>query len=86
MRTLWAAATWWPAWIGLFLSTFAVREAWALASGRPQDTLSEWVWRLLQVTEHQPMSQWDAMHFLIFGSWLVIGLWLTYHFFFRWWA
>ena len=84
MRTLWSGATWWPVWLIAGLSTFLVREVWALASGHPQDTLSEWVWRMLRVTDHEPMSQWDALHFLVFGVWLVMFVWLTWHFFFRW--
>ena len=83
MKWLWAPAHYWPLWLSLFIGSFLLREVWALASKRPQDTLSDWVWNALHVIYKQPLSDWDAQHFLIFGVWCVLFTWLTWHFFFR---
>ena len=83
MRTLWNAAVYWPAWLGLFAGTFLLREIWALATGRMQDTLSDWVWRVLKITSNEPVSAWSATDYLVCGAWLVLISWLTFHFFFR---
>lgn len=86
LRWAWSAGHWWPAWLGLFTGLFLLRETWALASGRPADTLSDWIWRALRVYSHQPVSEWGAGHLLVFGSWLVLVGWLTFHLFLRWWT
>jgi hypothetical protein len=83
MRWIWNPAHYWPAWLGLLAGLFLLREVWALVTGRPQDTLSDWVWNQLHVIYKQPVDQWDAAHFLFFGLWCVLFLWLTWHFFFR---
>ena len=83
MRTLWNAAVYWPLWLGVLTGTFLLREVWALQSGRPRDTLSDWVWRVLKVAVNRPVGSWSAAHFLVFGCWLVLMGWLTFHFFFR---
>jgi len=83
VKWLWAPAHFWPLWLGLFTVTFLIRESTALGTGRPQDTLSDWVWRVLHVSVNQPIQDWDALHFLVFGEWLVLFGWLTYHFFFH---
>ena len=83
MRALWSGSLYWPLWLGVAVSAFLQREIWALQSGHPQDTLSEWVWRVLKVAVNRPLSDWSAAHFLVFGCWLVLFGWLTFHFFFR---
>lgn len=83
MKTLWSAATYWPLWLGVLTSTFLLREVWALASGRGADTLSEWVWRLLKITQHESPASWSATDFLVFGCWITLVTWLTFHFFLR---
>lgn len=83
MKALWGAAVWWPVWLGLFAGSFLFREVWALASGRPGDTLSWWVWRALKITQNEPITDWTAADYLVFGVWLVLVTWLTWHFFFR---
>lgn len=83
MKTLWSAAVYWPTWLCLFLGTFLIREIWALASGRAGDTLSDWVWRALRITQNETPSAWSATDYLIFGAWIVVFSWLTWHFFFR---
>jgi hypothetical protein len=83
LKWIWNPNHFWPAWLCLFTGVFLLREIWALASGRGYDTLSDWWWRALQVQPNQPMIDWDAMHFLVFGLWCVLFIWLTYHFFFH---
>jgi hypothetical protein len=83
MRTLWSAAVYWPAWLAASVAAFLLREVWALTSGRPGDTLSAWVWRLLKITSREPVGNWSAADFLVFGVWMVLVTWLTLHFFMR---
>jgi hypothetical protein len=72
----------WPTWLIVTLVTLMGPEIAALVSQHPDDTLSEWVWRQLQVTTGQQLP-WTAAHYLVFGSWLTVVSWLTWHFFFR---
>jgi hypothetical protein len=84
MKTAWSAAVYWPVWLGLGIGTFLLREIWALASGRPQDTLSDWVWRQLHIAAHESIGQWNASDLLVFCAYMsVFVLWLPWHFFFR---
>lgn len=83
LRTLWSAAVWWPTWLAVSVSAFLLREVWALASGHYRDTLSEWVWRILKITSREPVGNWSATDFLVFGVWVVLVTWLTFHFFMR---
>jgi hypothetical protein len=83
LRNLWSAAAYWPAWLGVMTGLFLLREVWALQTGHPQDTLSDWVWRILKVGVNKPVGSWTPAHFLVFGCWLVLMIWLTWHFFFR---
>ena len=86
LRTMWSAAVFWPAWLCAGTVAFLLREIWALASGRPGDTLSWWVWRNLGIVVGQRPQDWTAGAFLVFGVWAVLVIWLTGHFFFREWA
>lgn len=77
-------ATWgnwyWP----IYLTVMALGlspEIYALATNA-RNTLSDWVWTELKVSVDQQLP-WTAAHFLVFGFWLVIVTWLTWHFFFR---
>jgi hypothetical protein len=80
----WSPAIYWPVWLGAVLGTFLLRELWALASGRPQDTLSDWVWRTLHITAHETVRQWSAADLLLFCTYMsVFVIWLPWHFFFR---
>lgn len=83
MRTLWSAAVYWPAWLGVSVAAFLVREIWALASGDYRSTLSQWVWRVLKITTRESPANWNAADFLVFGVWIVLVTWLTAHFFLR---
>jgi hypothetical protein len=80
---VWRAAVYWPLWLGLLTGTFLIREIWALASGHSQDTLSDWVWRVLKITRHEHVTSWNSTDYLVCGCWIVLMSWLTWHFFFR---
>jgi hypothetical protein len=46
--------------------TVAVLRQW-------QNTLSDWVWNTVHVARNQPISKWNAEHFLTFGFYCVIA-------------
>lgn len=60
---------------------FGVPETLALATGHPQYTLSETVWRVFDVLPGQTIKQWTITHFLLFAG----MVWLFGHFVFRVW-
>lgn len=70
----------WPIWLSVMVVSFLAPEIYALTTNSV-NTLSDWVWRSLNVTKNQ--QDWTAAHFLVFGVWLVLVIWLTFHFFFR---
>lgn len=78
-------ATWgrwyWPAFLVLFASALLVPEFYALFSNA-RNTLSDYVWTGLDVSVEQ-QRPWTAAHYLVFGAWLTLVSWLTFHFFFR---
>jgi hypothetical protein len=47
------------------------------------NTLSSWVWTALKVQRDASPLDWSATQFLIFGLWIVLVSWLTFHFFFH---
>ena len=71
----------WPVWLIVVAVTLLIPEISALATNAG-NTLSEWVWRQLDVTKGQQLP-WTAAHYLVFGVWLTLVSWLTWHFFFR---
>jgi hypothetical protein len=82
--TTWGKDYWPVALIALAL-VIMVPEVIALITS-DQNTLSFWVWDQLHATTREPMSQWTATHFLFFGLWDVLMIWLTWHFFLHWWT
>ena len=83
MRALWQGSAYWPAWLAFTAGTFLLREIWALTTGHPGDTLSEWVWHILKIARNEPVTAWSAVDYLVFGAWATLVTWLTWHFFFR---
>jgi hypothetical protein len=75
----------WPSTLSVLFVAIVIPEIIALVTD-DQNTLSYWVWTQLHATAREPMSQWTAVHFLFFGLWLVLVIWLTYHFFLHWWT
>jgi hypothetical protein len=75
-------AYYWPGFlIAQFVLLFAP-EGYALATNW-RNTLSNWVWDHLNITKNESISQWSATDFLLFGAWMVVVTWLTFHFFLR---
>ena len=58
-----------------------VVETVALATGHPEWTLSEFVWRACNVTPGQSIYKWTAVHVLL----ALALIWLWFHFVFRIW-
>ena len=84
MRWLWAPAHYWPIWLGVTVGTFLLREIWALATKRPADTLSQWIWLHLHIIRQETIGQWSATDLLLFCVYVsVFVIWLPAHFFFR---
>lgn len=84
LRAAWSAAVWWPVWLGAGVGLFVLRECWALASRRPQDTLSDWTWRQLHIVARESITQWSAADLLTFAVYItVFVVWLPWHFWFR---
>ena len=82
-RWTWNPAHYWPYGLATVFALFTIRETWALASGRPQDTLSWWVWRTLHVVAGQTPSTASAAWYLTLGGYIVVASWLAFHFWFR---
>lgn len=55
------------------IAILLVPEVVSLVRGRVQDTLSAWTWRVLDVVRSQPVSQWNAQHFLALGGYLALA-------------
>lgn len=49
-----------------------IPEGIALGLRRAQDTLSYWVWGVLDVVRNQPLRDWTAKHFLALGGYLIL--------------
>ena len=67
-------------WIVWLVLGFGVPETVALASGHPEWTLSDTVWRVFAVTDPRPWH-WKVAHLIL----ACFMLWLTGHFVFRIW-
>jgi len=72
----------WPIWLGVILIGFLPAEIIGLIQGG-QNTFSNWVWQYLKVAKNESIANWTATDFLLFGAWLVLIVWLTFHLFFR---
>lgn len=86
LRWLWNPGHYWPLWLVGLVSTFALREFWALASGRPGDTLSVWVWRHLKIRAGEGIGDWTFVDFAFFALYCSLWIWLAGHFFWHKWA
>lgn len=72
----------WPGFLVAQAMLFLGPEIYALVDNW-RNTLSNWVWTQLNITKNESMSQWSATDFLLFGVWIVVVTWLTFHFFLR---
>lgn len=79
-------ATWgnwyWPVYLTVAFLFFIAPEIMGLVSGR-RNTLSDWVWTRLHIIAGETIGQWSALDFLVFGQWIIMWAWLTWHFFFH---
>lgn len=50
-----------------------VPELYSIITRHDENTLSDWTWRVLDVTRNQPVSQWGASHFLALSCYLVVA-------------
>jgi hypothetical protein len=71
----------WVVWQLAMVVSLGIPEIYALATNT-DNTYSNWIWSELQVTQDQQLP-WTAAHYLVFGAWLTVVSWLTWHFFFR---
>lgn len=81
-----AGHTWgnwyWPVWLIIVTATFLGPEIYSLITDHGPNTLSAWVWKTLQITSDESPLQWSAADALSFGVYLVIVVWLAFHFWF----
>jgi hypothetical protein len=70
----------WATWFAGSISTFLIAEFAMLLTGRPQDTLSANIWRMIRLTPGQSVIRWDAAHFLFIGLLILVFAWLIGHF------
>lgn len=70
---LWVTLYWTVGW-GLL--GFGLPETLALATGHPEFTLSDTVWRLFDVLPGQTPIQWSILHFVL----AMAMTWLWIHF------
>jgi len=82
LKWLWNPGHYWPYGLLTVFAAFMVREVWALASGRSQDTLSWYAWRHLNELGGQTPANAGAGWYLSFGMYLVIASWLAFHIWF----
>lgn len=62
----------WTTWL---LVVFGGMEGWALASGHPERTFSEFIWRVCDVLPGQTVKQWTFVHYAL----IVTLIWLLGH-------
>lgn len=75
------AAGYWTVWIVATLGSFLVYEVLELATGHPENTLSNWVWVHLKITAGESITRWSAGDLLTFAAYVsVFVLWLPWHF------
>jgi hypothetical protein len=78
------ARVYWAVWLILGTAAFLAYEIYSLASGRPQDTLSYWVWTALHIRPGESISQWSFKDLITFLAYMAIFVgWLPWHFWYR---
>lgn len=50
-----------------------IPEVAMLVRRRYVDTLSDWFWRVLSVTQNEDIEKWSAVHFLALGAYLSVA-------------
>ena len=75
----------WSYYLPIAFLLFAIPETIALATGHPEWTLSDYVWRTFGVIRNQPIREWSFQHFAAAGMFTLTVVWLTGHFWLRIW-
>ena len=70
----------WSYYLLVAFLLFIIPETIALATRRPENTLSEYIWRFEKLSLDQPVTQWSATHLLFAGAFTLTALWLIGHF------
>lgn len=78
-------AIYWTVWFFASFVSFAIPEFWALATGHPENTLSENWWQLEQFLPGQDIMHWTAIHYLLGITLLILLVWLIGHLVFGIW-
>ena len=77
-------SVYWLCLVGGFIALFLPPELYALATGRPANTLSAQFWRLGDVVANQPLSQWAPEHWAMATIVTLLFVWLAVHFSLGW--
>lgn len=72
----------WPWYLLFAFLAFIVPEVYSLVTDHGPNTLSAFIWRLLGTTRNESITAWGALNFLTFGIYLVVVIWLAFHFWF----
>lgn len=81
-----AMHAYWLVWFLASFTTFFIPEMVALATGNPQNTLSDAVWYFERLVPGQPIIDWTFWHFVFTFGFLVVAIWLSGHFGWGLWA
>ena len=74
------AQRYWAIWLAAALGSFLLYEVLSLATGHPENTLSNWVWVHLKIRAGESITQWSAGDLLTFAAYIsVFVLWLPWH-------
>lgn len=78
------ASRYWFIWLVTVLVSFLVYEIFSLATGHPENTLSNWVWVHLKIHAGESITQWSAADLLTLCTYVVVFVcWLPWHFWLR---
>jgi hypothetical protein len=75
------AQRYWFAWLAIFITAFLVYEVFSLATGHPENTLSNFIWTHLKIHAGESITQWSAGDLLTFCVYITVFVaWLPWHF------
>jgi hypothetical protein len=76
----------WSIYLPIAFLLFFIPEIAALATGHPENTLSDYLWRTFGVIRNQPIRDWSFRHFAFAGGFTLTAIWLIGHFGLRIWT
>lgn len=75
------AVSYWTVWLIITVASFLGYEIFALVTGHPENTLSNWVWMHLKIRAGESITQWSAGDLLTFAVYIAVFVaWLPWHF------